>query len=226
MSSAVAEKMAEELRSLDVTAQPVAAEPSSPLFKYRVSWGMYTKDVKAKDSNEAWALFCDKIKEWPSPHHGLVVALAAADESNATVLGSFRAEAKEQLDKLARRLNADKDRPTNDELRQFFAETGYDLETLEVRAGQFGMLAQLKQAEASLAKRQKTLDAATLVRRQAQEAHDVVAKECAERFAQSTAAVQTSGTAEESASEQRRASSDRAGSLKRQLQQEGLLPSP
>ena len=55
-------------------AQVAAAAQPRPeeLPKFNVSWGEHKAVIRARDSREAWALFCDSIKVWPSPKTGKV----------------------------------------------------------------------------------------------------------------------------------------------------------
>lgn len=63
-----------EMESAVAVAEAVEA-PEPVLGKYRVSWGEHTGVIRAANSKEAWAHFCDKIKLYPSPKTGKVEAL-------------------------------------------------------------------------------------------------------------------------------------------------------
>ena len=80
--------MAKESAQQPAAAQAVAAvvdQPKSDDFgrnlqqqlpKFAVSWPKdnpsETATVAARDEIEAWAIFCDTIKKWPSPKSGKV----------------------------------------------------------------------------------------------------------------------------------------------------------
>lgn len=47
-------------------------KPAAPVCDWKVAKitksGPVTGTVKARDSSEAWAVFCDKLQSWPSRH--------------------------------------------------------------------------------------------------------------------------------------------------------------
>lgn len=58
-------------------AQVAAASvpPKDELPRWRVSWGEKSDVIRAANKPEAWALFCDAMKTWPSPKTGKIEAL-------------------------------------------------------------------------------------------------------------------------------------------------------
>lgn len=48
-------------------AAPAAEVPQDGPGRYRVTMGEHSGEFEARDKNEAWALFCDSISQWPSP---------------------------------------------------------------------------------------------------------------------------------------------------------------
>lgn len=64
--------------TVEAPPQPMVVEPNAPaappppkLVEFEVSWAEEKRVILARDSIEAWAVFCDAIGKHPSPKAGL-----------------------------------------------------------------------------------------------------------------------------------------------------------
>lgn len=61
------EKVASIIETGEVKSIPKGILPEDGPGTYRVTLGEHTGEFQARDRNDAWAQFCDSIKQWPSP---------------------------------------------------------------------------------------------------------------------------------------------------------------